>query len=196
MRDRGRPLPVSVRELIREQRCGPQGFETIPGALFGPRRGEDIHEASAVVPRILDALASHGGSSSTRHLVCSAVNLNSGAVASRLTRTFGRAEMRKCVCAITSVLTAASYAPEASKAILLFADRQEITMITRTRPSAQGRAHVEADKLDGSRNSSCVGPGATESDSEFRDFAVMCAWATVGIILTVATAIWFGLEIQ
>jgi hypothetical protein len=69
-------------------------------------------------------------------------------------------------------------------------------MTTKTILSAQGRTQPQADTLDGSRNSLPTGRGIAESDGKFRDFAVVCAWAIVGIILTMVAALWFGLEIQ
>jgi hypothetical protein len=65
-------------------------------------------------------------------------------------------------------------------------------MTTQTRLFAQGRTQPEADTLNGSR----AGQRPAESDSKFRDFAIVCTWAVVGIILTVAAAISFGLEMQ
>jgi hypothetical protein len=38
-------------------------------------------------------------------------------------------------------------------------------------------------------------PGGAERLSKLRELAVVCAWAVVGIMLTIA-ATWFGLEIQ
>jgi hypothetical protein len=58
-----------------------------------------------------------------------------------------------------------------------------------TRPSAPERRQPVADK------SLRLRP-ATERHGEFRDFAIVCAWAAVGITVTVAAAILFGLEIQ
>jgi hypothetical protein len=78
----------------------------------------------------------------------------------------------------------------------LFLDKQELTMTAaKARLSAQGRTQLEAGTFDASRNSLPAGPGAEKGDSKFRNFAVVCAWAVVGTMLTVAL-IWLGLEIQ
>jgi hypothetical protein len=66
---------------------------------------------------------------------------------------------------------------------------RRITMTILTRLPDPGRTQPVADKFLRPQS-------AAERRGDFRDFVIVCAWAAVGITLTIAAAIGFGLQIQ